>query len=276
VKRFRFGRFSIPTLTVLLTIVAALAIPASVAAASVSCDYTGSNHAVTVKMAGDIGTRLVRTSTGHIKVAGAWCDGIATVTNTDIIVVTGDTGNQTLNLSLANGGFKPGWTDEIGTSDEIEISVSFGGGVSDEVVVEATDAGQYFKLGRFDTSFGVFRAFNLNYRESSTVDADLFLAGVDKVGVFLEGGNDILDSTAVGASGKPFDLPLTIFGGDGNDYIVAGTANDKIYGGRGTDTVHAMSGNDLIDLQDGLAVDDGYGHDGNDACVSDPGDICNP
>jgi Ca2+-binding RTX toxin-like protein len=251
------------------------AVPHVTAAGSVSCDYAGQTHKVTVQMTGDIGTRIKRTSDGHILVAGIWCDGKATVSNTDTIVVIGDAGTQVLNLSLALGGFKPGFTNETGTSDEIEISVSFGAGASDQVVVEGTDGDEWIHFGRINTQFGTFREINLNAGESSGLDADVFLGGVEKASVLAYGGWDNIHGDGGYGTGQDYDLPLVIFGGDGDDTMHGGTANDTFYAGNGWDQVYGSLGSDYMNMQDNLeSGDHANGGPGNDTCVVDEGEFC--
>jgi Ca2+-binding RTX toxin-like protein len=256
----------------------ALATPAPVAARSVTCDYNPSNHRVTVTMTGDAGTRIQRTRFGRIKVAGNWCDG-ATVTNTDTIVVTGGTGNQTLNLSLRNGGFKPGWTNEPEKSDEIEFSVSFGAG-SDRVVVEAYDYRQHrVDFGRLDTIFGTFRLINLNADENPSADADVVMTGIDTASyVGFSDATDWRGSDVIHGGESfymdAFDLPLHLFGGAGPDALSGGTANDRIYAGAGNDSAWGAEGNDYIDVRDGVKDNDAaYGGPGTDTCLGDLADI---
>jgi hypothetical protein len=250
--------------------------PGGAAAASVNCDYNGTNHQVTIKMVGDIGTRLIRTIEGHIKVAGAWCEGVATVFNTDTIVVSGDGGTQTLNLSMLNGGFRPGRTDEVGTSDEIEITTPLGGGF-DMVVVEGNDAVQHLAFGKISTTFGTVRVINLNAYEFTGKDADVFMAGVEDASAFGNGGGDSITGDGGFGTGQPYDLRLTYFGGGGSDWLVGGIGNDRIYAGMGADDVWGLEGNDLIDLRDGVEENDaGVGGPGADHCELDPGDLCAP
>jgi RTX calcium-binding nonapeptide repeat (4 copies) len=244
-------------------------------AASVTCDYESSNHRVTVQMTGNIGTIVTRTATDHINVAAQWCDGKATVENTDLIVVSGDGSTQTLILNMKNGGLRPGWTNETGTSDEIEFSVSLGGSVSDEVVIQGTEGDDIIHLGRLVTQFGTFRIANLNAGEQTGVDGDVFMLDVEYASVFGYDGWDSIHGDGGYGTGVDYDRRITIFGGNGDDVLHGGTATDIIYAGEGRDQVYGSLGGDYIDTQDGgISNDLANGGPGTDTCVIDEGDIC--
>ena len=72
-------------------------------------------------------------------------------------------------------------------------------------------------------------------------------------------------------SGANFPIPLTLFGGGGNDTLTGGVANDRLEGGSGRDVLSGGAGNDQIFGQndddtlvggDGTdSLDGGNGHD---------------
>jgi hypothetical protein len=254
-----------------------LVTPVSVVAASVTCDYTRSDHRVKVTMTGWSDTMILRTGTGHIKVGGIWCDGVATVTNTNTILVTGDSAGQVVHLSLRNGGFRPGRTDEAGGSDEIEITLSLDGSSQDQLVVEGTSGNQWIVLGRRDTIFGTVRDINLNAGETKGIDPDVFLIGVELVNVWLFGGDDRAigsPENGYGNVGDPIDLPLTLDGGDGHDALWGGTASDLIDAGSGNDHADGYLSPDIIDLVDGVPQNDVAYLDADDTCFGDFADYC--
>src|SRR6187397_1190986 len=124
--------------------------PARAGAPTWSCEYTGSNHKL--KIIAPTGGAISRDGSGQIRINGVWsCR--ATVNNTDTINVFSGAGTQFVVLDLNNGGFKPGFTDEPGSSDEIEISVNLGAD-SDSLIVYGNDSaadniviGKSFGLG---------------------------------------------------------------------------------------------------------------------------------
>jgi Ca2+-binding RTX toxin-like protein len=145
------------------------------------------------------------------------------------------------------------------------------------VVVEGTDAVQHIAFGKFNTPFGTVRVINLNSYEGSGLDADVFMTGVEDASVFGYGGSDTITGDGGDGTGLAYDLRLTFFGGNGNDYMRGGVGNDRFYAGKGADDVFAMEGNDYIDLQDGVEENDaGQGGPGADTCLGDPGDLCAP
>jgi hypothetical protein len=115
----------------------------SATSASFSCSYDSALHRVTVSLTGDSGfngVHLGRDLAGHINLENAWCGSAATVTNTDLIVVTGDAGKQSLWISLSGGGFRPGFSNETGTSNEIEFTVNLKGGDQDVIQIVGDDS----------------------------------------------------------------------------------------------------------------------------------------
>lgn len=52
-------------------------------------------------------------------------------------------------------------------------------------------------------------------------------------------GRDVIDCGG-------FDLPVTVFAGQGNDLVIGSMAGDEIHGGSGNDTVNALAGNDTV------------------------------
>src|SRR5687767_7810321 len=79
-------------------------------------------------------------------------------------------------------------------------------------------------------------------------------ASVRAIVVDAKAGNDTIDMRTV-------RVGATIYGGDGNDFIVATTAADSVLGGYGTDQIWGLGGNDSINGEvgnDKLFGGDGY------------------
>jgi Ca2+-binding RTX toxin-like protein len=96
---------------------------------------------------------------------------------------------------------------------------------------------------------------------------------VPRIVIYGLAGNDKITVSAA------LHQPATIFGGDGNDVIVAGSGdsqidggagNDKIVGGAGNDTLCGGNGNDVI--VGGLGNDTIFGDAGNDVINGGVGD----
>jgi hypothetical protein len=264
-------------LPAILTVAAVIAMPSPVAAGEPAtfCDYTAANHRVTVQIVGSpTHTVISRDGLGHINLDGTWCDATATVTNTDGIIVTGDGDLQTLVIELANKGFKPGFTNEAGKSDEIEFTIDLGPG-SDTLFINGTNAVQKVDFGQGNSQFVVVRRINLNSAESTGVDTDVSVTGVEVFGIDVMGGNDRVRAQGKQGTGPdPFGLPLQVYGGDGNDVIRGGPAGDDLFGGLGLDEIWGNGGPDTIHLIDFAGGDIGHGGPGTDVCEKDNGDTC--
>ena len=72
------------------------------------------------------------------------------------------------------------------------------------------------------------------------------------------------DTITAGNGLVTLGIPLTLDGGDGDDFIVGGDGNDTILGGAGNDTVSGGRGNDLILLGEGNDTVSWNPGDGND------------
>ena len=95
---------------------------------------------------------------------------------------------------------------------------------------------------------------------------------LNRIEVYAGGGDDTVE-------GKGVDVPMTIFGGDGDDRLGGGTAADTIFGGNGDDNIRGRGSDDTLygDLassgfghdviRGGGGNDDLFGGDGNDLLV---------
>jgi uncharacterized protein YkwD len=91
--------------------------------------------------------------------------------------------------------------------------------------------------------------------------ASVSAAAVSRIEVFGNGGNDriFLNSQAVRGQ-QALTRPVTVWGGAGNDLIVAGQGPETVYGGDGNDTIYGGAGSDRL-----------YGEGGNDILVAGSG-----
>ena len=92
-------------------------------------------------------------------------------------------------------------------------------------------------------------------------EASVSAAAVSRIEIFGESGNDriFLNSEAVRGQ-QALTKPVTVWGGSGNDLIVAGAGAETIYGGDGNDTIYGGAGNDRI-----------YGEGGDDRIAAGSG-----
>jgi len=263
--------------TAVLFAAATIALPSPVAAGeplAVTCDYNGQTHEVTITALGNGSLNIARLANGHILVTFLWCDNAATVTNTDKIIVSGDDGLQSLFIDLANGGYRPGFTNEPGTSDEIEFNINLGGNF-DLVEFEGDSSVQKIDMGQNNSQLLVVQKLNLNAGESTGIDADVSLVNVETVSVFARGGDDVIRARGGAGTGPdPFSLFLSIYAGKGNDTIKGGTDGDYLWADAGKDKVWGYEGNDEIHLDEGTGGDVGHTGIGNDTCTVDLGGSC--
>jgi Ca2+-binding RTX toxin-like protein len=85
------------------------------------------------------------------------------------------------------------------------------------------------------------------------------IADVDEIDVALGSGNDVV------VIGSNITVPVTIDGGDGNDFLAGGGGPSTLIGGLGNDILWGAAGDDTLLGGDGN--DDLFGGGGNDALV---------
>jgi hypothetical protein len=149
---------------------------------------------------------------------GTPCD-IATVLNTDAIVVNGTGTPTAVVIDLTGGPFAPGLTLEADQSSEIEFTVNLpigsptlrivGGAAAEDIVAEATQ-------------------INLNAAETVD-DADVSIAGLPIVIIEGRGGEDRLSIAGGSGTGAPSLARLD--GGTENDALLGAVGGNTIDGG---------------------------------------------
>jgi Ca2+-binding RTX toxin-like protein len=153
--------------------------------------------------------------------------------------------------------FMPAFKDHqaVATSYYTAVQAGLYGGVGNDYL----DAGQgndtLFGGGGSDTLYGGAG----NDTMYGGDDADVIYAdgGVDII--YGDAGDDkILAFAAYAAAGDH----IIAYGGDGADYMIAGSGNDSLSGGNGADILFGFGGNDT--LYGGTGLDNVFGADGND------------
>ena len=254
-----------------------------------TCTLNGTT--LTVKVPASAGANLARTSNGTILLNDQACRG-ATVTSVDKIKVSGGTGQQSVNIDLGQGGFKPGKTDEPGTSDEIEFQVLLGSTSNQDFLVFKADTsavkGSNFRAGM--GGFGVGQV-NLNAGETNGVDADVIFTPVHTTRFVGSGLGDTLSAQGGFGTGIIYGTTIEILAGGGNDTVFGGNAFDNLQGGGAADDIHGGDGpdsivgdagkdsmignlgNDVLYANDGVSGETVNGGFDSDTCFADPGDI---
>ncbi len=224
---------------------------------SIALSDEGASARVVVGTGADAGRILF----GLGSVAPEPC-GVATVGNTDMVVVTGGAGSQSIRVSLAGGPMAPGATTEPAGEPEIEFTVDLGDG-DDEVLVGGAAEGDRIVAG----SDGI----NLNAAEEPD-DVDVTVENVETLALEGNAGGDTLSGAGGDGSGDVVAWArLFLRGGDGADTLTGGSANDVLNGGPGADALDGGAGIDtasyfgapaavIVSLAAGTASG-GYGED---------------
>jgi Ca2+-binding RTX toxin-like protein len=237
-------------------------IQASPAAAAITCGFSGAQVQISLTTGGSVGT--VSVVGGAIQLNGVAC-GAATVNNTDTINVDGATGYQRLIISEAGGMFAPGKSDEPGSSDEIEFTVTLGDD-NDGLWVVGTSGHDHIVLG----AAGV----NLNADETDGLDNDVVadvIANAEECQVSGSAGNDGISAAGGFHTGAGTTCTTTLFGGDGDDTLTGGLGTTYLFGDLGNDTMRAK-GTASTSFRGGWGSDNQIGGAGNDGFVADDAD----
>jgi Ca2+-binding RTX toxin-like protein len=243
-----------------------------------ACSYGGTqfDSDMTVNVAdGEVAYIYYRTTDSKV-VANAAIGGADCVTTaTRRIIVTGSAGTNKVIVDYVNA---PTTLFAAGTMTNAGIAIDLIGGASDTVTVRGTSNVDTYQFGQ-TTAMTPVLGMNVN----NDAFKDITFANVDSVVVTTGDGNDIITGMGHAAVGgvlaaNAFSLPLTIWGGAGNDTITSGAAtiantlngeagadtftqqallaNDAINGGDDTDTVtYAVRTNGLNISLDGVAND---------------------
>jgi len=221
-----------------------------------TCDRRGTTLTVHVPA----GAYIFRSSDGSIGLRGFPCDG-GTVTTVDKIKVVGDTSANSVTIQLGKG-FKPGATDEPGSSDEIEFQILLGGDPAiDSITIlgdpSAAPVQSNIRVGGFGVGL-----INLNAGEATGIDSDLSFTPVEKLRVSGADAGDTLSAHGGAGTSAPYASAIQIDGYGGNDTIAGGAAGDLLYGGDAADTLAGNGAGDT--LTGGPGSDDLFGNSGDD------------
>lgn len=226
----------------------ALAFPAA-ASATVACDFDSPTRVLSATSSDPDETLILTRDHAQIKVlerdsGGVTCSGgIPSITNTDIIVLafTGSGASFGPWLNLANGPLAPGFTDEPGNSDEIEI------------LIADFDQGPFINHIGFTSPESIrlgTAGINLNVLEEAGVgdpsDADVGAESFANTAVSTAGGDDVVDAGGGAGTGGIAPYDVSIDGGPGDDDLLGGAGRDLIEAGAGSDFVFAGPGDDFV------------------------------
>ena len=264
------------------TLVVGLSIPLWTvsAMAATTCSYDSGSKILAISTTDDAFTFLdrqgsnIRVQTLDSGAVDVTCSGgTPTVNNTDNITIAGSSGANILYIITGGGRFTPGFINEAGSSDEIEIEVDLAGGSGDQMFLGDAPAGHAANVRAGTNGINMFAG------EATGKDADLTVANV--ANIQLGGPFDtpnVISGAGGAGTGGPFPTPLDIRGAEGNDTLTGGAGNDHIDGGAGNDVIAGRAGGDslrggtgkdtvrytgtsgaTVDLATGTASDDGSG-----------------
>lgn len=229
---------------------------------------------VTVTTDGSSSDTLSVGAGGAILANGAPCAD-ATTANTDSIqildsVVPAGGAAPQVTIDLSGGPFAPGFTDEPGSSDEIEIHLELSGVALPQLTIVGSSGDDHVVAG----ALGI----NLNADEpDDDVDVTYNVADSDLGNSILDrllggGGDDQLSNAGGEGTGGawPFSTPL-IDGGPGNDTLSAGAEDAVLVGDSGDDWLRGGP-DDSDDLRGGPGFDRLEGGAGNDHLDGGPDD----
>jgi len=213
---------------------AAALLVAAPAAAAPTCVFDGPTATLTVDV-GNGETATIARAGDAITLDGVACD-IATVANTDAIVVNGTGIPAAVVISLTGGDFPPGLTPETDGGDaEIEFSINLPAG-SPIVRIEGGSASDNIVAGA--------AGLNLNAVEA-VGDPDVLIVGLPTVVVEGGPGNDVL--SVAGGSGTGAASTARLDGGPDGDLLVGAAGGNSIDGGDGPDTIDYSTATQLLE-----------------------------
>jgi Ca2+-binding RTX toxin-like protein len=220
------------------------------AEASATCAYDAASRVISVTVVDPTTfASNVFVVGSSIRADGQDCGG--TVTDTELVAIADGTSGGKAFISVPFD-LAPGYTDEAGGSDEIEIAVNLGG---KRDVFGIRDSGATPKTVRLGA-----KQLNLNAGEGDGVDADVTMTGVEELIIALGDGEDVVRGTGgAGTPTAPSTVDLDVSGGGGDDHLAGGDGFDELSGG---------GGNDVLRRSEGLAS----GGSGRDTLYAGPGD----
>jgi len=252
---------------------AALSATTGIAQADSVCSYDASLHRVNVwDGSGDARMKITRKGQYIVVANGAnvsYCssyNGVATVTNTDKIIVDGHASGvwDGFVIDQSNGELGPGFTAEGDGKSEIEVVMRNKTGADVEVI--GTPGADTVKFGGKNLVM-LGNDSDIDANLISSTDGTALVASFEAKG---GAGNDYL--SAAGGYGYSSFPPAAVgyaelAGGDGNDTLQGGDAFDKLFGQGNDDYLYAVGGGfDLVEGGTGfdravLDASDAYGND---------------
>jgi Ca2+-binding RTX toxin-like protein len=236
--------------TVLVGSLAALAPPAG---AAPLCTFNSTTKSAAITAPAGTGLLTLKAAAGFVDVQDVSC---APLTAVDIVSVDVTAAPEmTVKFDLAAGPLGPGFTNELGTSDEIEFVV-LGLGLQGRVLVVGTpDSANDVRVGQFKTVQDpqLRASVNLNaavdLAAGGTLDADVTVRGfLGRVELIGGTGADNFSGTGSAVVTSPYSGPLRFQPFTGPDTFTGGPGPDEVALSMGdpADSLDAGAGTDLL------------------------------
>ena len=231
--------------------------------AAVTCSFA--SGALTIQSGAELDSATIVRSGDNIVVRKGNntpidCGAQATVTNTHVIAHADSSGGETyFTIDLRGGPFTPGYVNEPGDSDEIDIQANLGDG-ADRLYVWGSPGDDFMRLGQTATGFGVNLNADAESAPGQSPNSDADIRGVEHAVVLAGTGND----RVLAGGGPEFSGPLglrieinagpgddRLAGGNGPDHFLDDTGSDEVRGGAGDDSMMEQGPNGENDVFDG-------------------------
>jgi len=265
----RVSRGNLRPLAVVVLIVGLQLVVSAPAARAATCSFNPTTHVDSVVATEQADLVDMSVSVGTIMVDGAPCGAVTTVDTMNVDMA--GFADARAYINLGGGPFAPGFTDEPGSSDEIEFNIE-NLGQDDPVEVDGTDLGDSITLGAHLAIPAPIPEINMNAaQDGASPDVDVQIFGTPFfISSDLLAGNDTIGAmgTGVGVSG-PLAVGLVVADGPGADGVTGGVGDDGFLTEDTPDpgdTFSGRSGTDRIAFYqtDGLHItQDGKPNDGH-------------
>jgi len=259
-----------------------------------TCTFTAPTMSITLN---DTAIALIQKGSDNtLMVNGYPCGSGTAPTNSTAtkINITGSgnaTGNTVIfDYSSVYYGTAPTSASTANNTSRIGTFVTFSAetGASSSLKIKglaSTSTGDTITIGKNSSSayYGVSLGTSHPYTDINVLNASSFVVSMGPGNdTFSAAGNTTISTSGSSIYTAPVDLPVTVYGGDGNDTFLEGltppvalTAGEVIYGNAGTDVIDYSSRTTpvTVTVNQGTAAEYGVDADGNTVYGGDDGTI---
>jgi hypothetical protein len=202
-----------------------------------------------MELAGDVDSLRLEASDGDLVANDTSCTGAdgadVLISELTYLEIVGGTADESVTLDFGSGD----WSALLEGTESIRVTL--GAGENTLVIRGTAEADNYFHGMRQDDLV-------LDLIGERTIA--LTARGITQLGISLGAGDDHLSDLASlvqaevdgqaangnlvsGVRVAPLSIPLTVYGGEGNDWMIGGTGDDELDGGPGDDEQSGLAGN---------------------------------